>query len=138
MIYLIYCRCLSTFPILNWLHYLVDLVRPGSNDTDSCKRIFLHFFKMSDTLRNVLESHGNAKSLHTKVLRLCIANFEQKWEGVWYSLCIGNKWRQTENAILGFGLYWSKVSRNVRSVCSRTVVIKHKCHVNWPTCLRYD
>ena len=29
----IYCRCLSTFLILNLLHYyLVDLVRPGSSD----------------------------------------------------------------------------------------------------------
>ena len=38
----IYCRCLSTFLILDLLHYyLVDLVRPGSNDTESCKRVFL-------------------------------------------------------------------------------------------------
>ena len=35
----IYYRCLSASLILNLLHYLVDLVRPGSIDTESCKRV---------------------------------------------------------------------------------------------------
>ena len=45
----IYCRSLSTFLIFNLLYYyLVDLVRPGSNDTESYKRVFLqHFFLVS-------------------------------------------------------------------------------------------
>ena len=43
----IYCRCLSTFLILDLLHYhLVDLVQSGSNDTESFIRVLLqHSFK---------------------------------------------------------------------------------------------
>ena len=44
----IYYRCLSTVLILHLLRYfkyLVDLVRPWSNDRESSKRVFLqHFF----------------------------------------------------------------------------------------------